>query len=96
MHAVLIAILGYFKSFDIDCIAKAVENVYDVFEKVHIYSGPSLNKQLTFGPPAVKSLRTEYGSLQCTIEIVKGLPEAIEHIHRFGSSHTDSIITENR
>lgn len=37
----------------------------------------------------------EFGDLECTIEVVKGLEEAIEHIHRYGSSHTDIIITEN-
>jgi len=64
-------------------------------EGVNVFAGPSLNKHLTFGPPAAKSLRTEYGSLDCTIETVKGLQEAIDHIHRYGSSHTDSIVTEN-
>lgn len=62
---------------------------------MNVFAGPSLNKHLTFGPPAAKSLRTEYGSLDCTIETVKGLPEAIDHIHRYGSSHTDTIVTEN-
>ena len=64
-------------------------------EGVQIYSGPKLNQKLTFGPPAAKSLRHEYGSLECCIEIVKDLEDAINHIHTFGSGHTDVIVTEN-
>lgn len=34
--------------------------------------------------------------MACCIEIVKDVDDAINHIHRFGSSHTDVIITENK
>lgn len=64
-------------------------------EGVKIYSGPKLSQLLTFGPPVAKSLRHEYGSLEATIEVVSGLDSAIDHIHKYGSSHTDVIITEN-
>jgi len=64
-------------------------------EGVKIYSGPRLNQQLTFGPPLAKKLKHEYGSLECCIEVVGNLDEAIGHIHSFGSSHTDVIVTEN-
>lgn len=64
-------------------------------EGVKIYSGPKLSQQLTFGPPAAKSLRHEYGALECCIEIVKDLDDAIDHIHTYGSSHTDVIVTED-
>jgi len=64
-------------------------------EGVKIYAGPRLNQMLTFGPPAVKSMKFEYGSLECCIEVVKSLDDAIDHIHTYGSSHTDVIVTEN-
>ncbi|KAL4716188.1 hypothetical protein ACJJTC_013965 [Scirpophaga incertulas] len=64
-------------------------------EGVVIHAGPRLSNQLTFGPPPARSMRHEYGSLECCIEVVKDMDEAVDHIHKFGSSHTDVIITEN-
>lgn len=64
-------------------------------EGVTVYAGPGLNHNLTFGPPAAVSLKHEYGSLDITIEVVKNLDAAIDHIHKYGSSHTDVVITEN-
>lgn len=64
-------------------------------EGVKIHAGPKLATQLTFGPPPAKSMKHEYGSLECCIEVVSDIEAAIEHIHKFGSSHTDVIVTEN-
>ena len=38
---------------------------------------------------------TEYLELIISIKLVSGVEEACEHINRFGSHHTDSILTEN-
>jgi delta-1-pyrroline-5-carboxylate synthetase len=62
---------------------------------VELFSGPKLSECLTFGPKKAKNLTTEYSDLKCTVEIVANLEEAINHINKYGSSHTDVIITEN-
>ncbi|XP_063534460.1 delta-1-pyrroline-5-carboxylate synthase isoform X1 [Cydia strobilella] len=64
-------------------------------EGVKIHAGPQLSSHLTFGPSPAKTMKHEYGALECCIEIVKDLNEAVNHIHKFGSSHTDVIVTEN-
>lgn len=39
--------------------------------------------------------RTEYLSLTASVKLVSGVREAAEHINRYGSHHTDAIITED-
>lgn len=39
--------------------------------------------------------REEFCDLECIIEVVNDLDAAIEHIHQYGSSHTDVIVTED-
>merc|ERR1719273_68020 len=63
---------------------------------VEIYSGPKLSEHLTFGPPRAEKLAKEYGDLSCTVEIVPSMEAAVDHIHRYGSGHTDVIVTEDR
>ena len=42
-----------------------------------------------------KDWETEYLSSTISVKSVDGVTEAIEHINKYGTSHTDSIITEN-
>ena len=39
---------------------------------------------------------TEYLDAVCSVRFVNGVDEAIEHIAKYGSGHTDSIVTENQ
>uniref|UniRef100_A0A3Q3DI71 Delta-1-pyrroline-5-carboxylate synthase n=1 Tax=Hippocampus comes TaxID=109280 RepID=A0A3Q3DI71_HIPCM len=63
--------------------------------QVKIYGGPRFASYLTFGPMEARSMRTEYGDLECCIELVDSAQAAVEHIRKYGSSHTDVIVTEN-
>ena len=71
-------------------------------QKVLAENGVSL-----FGTPEVLQLlpgaeafegedfHKEYLSLCASVKLVSGVEEAVDHINRFGSHHTDSILTEN-
>lgn len=49
----------------------------------------------TFECEMVSEWHHEYLDYKVSIKIVKDVYEAIEHINKFGSGHTDSIITKN-
>lgn len=65
-------------------------------ENVVLNSGPLFKKLIKFAPPLAKSLKHEYSGLALTIELVDDLDSAIEHINKYGSHHTESIITNNK
>lgn len=46
-------------------------------------------------PATEQDWSTEYSDLILSVKIVDGLDEAIEHINRYGSRHTEAIITED-
>ncbi|XP_078725401.1 delta-1-pyrroline-5-carboxylate synthase isoform X1 [Lampetra fluviatilis] len=64
-------------------------------EGVVIHAGPRFGSMLAFGPAEAASLRREYGELACCLELVEGPAGAVEHIHHYGSGHTDTIVTAN-
>jgi len=43
-----------------------------------------------------KDWETEYLSSKISVKSVNGVLEAIKHINKYGSSHTDSIVTKNK
>ena len=46
-------------------------------------------------PATPEDWGTEYGALTLAVRTVAGLDEAVEHIHRHGSAHTEAIVTED-
>lgn len=39
--------------------------------------------------------RAEYGDLTLAVRVVDSLDEVVDHIHGYGSAHTDSVVTED-
>ncbi|XP_062616447.1 LOW QUALITY PROTEIN: probable delta-1-pyrroline-5-carboxylate synthase [Saccostrea cucullata] len=74
------------------------EDLFDMLrsEGVKIYSGPRLSSALKFGPPPAPSLHTEYGDLSVTIKLVDDVRDAVRHINKYSSSHTDTIVTSHK
>jgi glutamate-5-semialdehyde dehydrogenase len=46
-------------------------------------------------PATAEDWATEYSDLILSVKIVANLDEAIEHVNRYGSRHTDAIVTED-
>jgi glutamate-5-semialdehyde dehydrogenase len=44
---------------------------------------------------AVADWHTEYGELAVSLGVVASMEDAVEHIHEFGSAHTESIVTDD-
>ncbi|VAH66388.1 unnamed protein product [Triticum turgidum subsp. durum] len=63
-------------------------------EGVVIYGGPVAHDTLKV--PKVDSFHHEYSSMACTLEFVDDVQSAIDHINRYGSAHTDCIITTDK
>ena len=45
---------------------------------------------------ALEDWSTEYGVLEMNVGVVKDVEAAMDHINRFGTQHTEAIITENQ
>ncbi|GIL65027.1 hypothetical protein Vafri_18880 [Volvox africanus] len=60
--------------------------------KVHV--GDSL-KNILPDLPVAPSARHEYSALAVTLELVDSMEAAIDHIHKYGSAHTDCIVTND-
>ncbi len=47
-------------------------------------------------PATEEDYNTEYLSLTLAVKVVRGVEEAIEHINKYGTRHSEAIITSNR
>eukprot|EP01004_Peranema_trichophorum_P003702 NODE_2674_length_1521_cov_48.589413_g2304_i0.p1 GENE.NODE_2674_length_1521_cov_48.589413_g2304_i0~~NODE_2674_length_1521_cov_48.589413_g2304_i0.p1 ORF type:complete len:247 (+),score=46.96 NODE_2674_length_1521_cov_48.589413_g2304_i0:632-1372(+) len=61
---------------------------------VKLYGGPKAST--IFKIPPASTLSHEYGSLEALVEIVPNVQSAVEWISRYGSAHTEAIVTENK
>eukprot|EP00455_Lapot_gusevi_P051572 TRINITY_DN7720_c0_g1_i6.p1 TRINITY_DN7720_c0_g1~~TRINITY_DN7720_c0_g1_i6.p1 ORF type:complete len:342 (-),score=93.06 TRINITY_DN7720_c0_g1_i6:49-1074(-) len=61
---------------------------------VQLYAGPKA-VAAGFDYPPVASFHHEYSDLAMSVEVVDDVAEAIHHIHQYGSSHTESVVTED-
>ena len=62
-------------------------------ENVKVNLGPVLHSKLKTNLPVTHNFNHEYSELEITIEMVESVDEAINHINKHGSNHTESIIT---
>ena len=76
---------------------KLFNSIIDMFKKenVKLYFGPSLLNLAKADFPVVRNFNHEYSDLELSVEVVGNVDEAIDHINKYGSGHTESIITRN-
>ena len=64
-------------------------------QKVVLHGTKEVSELISCAVMEEEEFNMEYLDLEISIKLVDGVEEAIEHINRFGSHHTDCIITEN-
>ena len=67
------------------------KNPFKKQSKIDVEERIKISKKIT-----KKDWETEYLSPTISVKGVDGVEEAIDHINKYGSSHTDSIVTKNK
>jgi len=65
-------------------------------KQVELIGCPQTRAIIPAAPASEADWKTEYLDYRLSIKVVASLDEAIEHINRYGSGHTDSIVTRDR
>lgn len=64
--------------------------------KVELRGDETVCKLVSYAKPATEEdWATEYLDLIMAVKVVKNIDEAIKHINRYGTMHSESIVTEN-
>jgi glutamate-5-semialdehyde dehydrogenase len=72
-----------------------IARAYDA-AKVEIRGDAAVRHEVPSALPATEEdWRTEYLDLIVSIRVVDSLDQAIEHVNRYGSGHSDAIVTED-
>jgi delta-1-pyrroline-5-carboxylate synthetase len=86
----------------VDLLKNGLERLVQELQRVGVTVnvGPKLAQRLDEAPSLkglkkAPTLKLEYSELECAVEIVDSIQDAINHVHKHGSSHTDSIVTED-
>ncbi len=73
----------------------ALKNAMDE-KRVELFGCDTTCNIISVAPAREEDWRTEYLDYKLSIKIVDSLDEAITHINKYGSGHTDAIVTNNR
>lgn len=65
----------------------------EALDGVKLFAHPAQTSELRL--PSAADLHHEYGDLACTVALVDDVGGAIEHVRRWGSGHTDAIVTDD-
>ena len=77
--------------------AEALPKLYAAFniEETEMRGDPEVQEIIEVELATVEDFDTEYLANILSIKVVEGVDEAIEHITKYGSGHSEAIITEN-
>ncbi len=80
---------------DRQAVPKVLDSLAEALKAsgVELYGCPEASRLLSI--PEVEEWHHEYLDYKASIKIVEDVNEAVDHINKYGSGHTDAIITQN-